>query len=62
MHEALGREEEGTVIGDIQAILCECIFYNFYGEICGIPKNFHRFLKSYVHMPDEQNLGLASLY
>ena len=23
---AFGREEEGTVLGDIEAVLCECIF------------------------------------
>ena len=46
MHEveaishAFGREEEGTVLGDIEACLIrnlfECILY-FYGEIWGIP-------------------------
>ena len=37
-------------------------FYNIYGKICGIPENFPRYLKSVVHIPEEQHLGLASLY
>ena len=63
MH-AFGREEEGTVFGDIEAglarNLCECILY-FYGEICGIRENVLRFLKNTCHIPDERYLGLASL-
>ena len=58
------REEEGTVLCDIQTRptrnLCECILY-FYGEICGIPENVPRFLKNAFHIPEERHLGLASL-
>ena len=51
MH-AFGRVEEGTALGDFDAVLC---------EICGIPEIFPRFLKSVMHIPEEQHLGLASL-
>ena len=48
LSHAFGREEEGTVLGDIEGCLtrnlCECILY-LYGEICGIPENVPRFLK-----------------
>ena len=27
---AFGREEEGTVLGDIEAIVCECIFFTTF--------------------------------
>ena len=58
------REEEGTVLDDIEARLtrnlCECILY-FYCEICGIPENVPRFLKNAFHIPEERHLGLASL-
>ena len=37
------------------------IFYNIYGEICGIPENVPRFLKNVFHIPEGQHLGLASL-
>ena len=57
---AFGRKEEGTVLGDIGACLVwvhfefETLFiYNIYGEICGIPKNVPRFLKSVFHIPEE---------
>ena len=61
---AFGREEEGTVLGDIEAsltrTLCECILY-FYGEIWGILENVPRFLKHAFHIPEERHLGMASL-
>ena len=43
---AFEREEEGTGLGEIEAILCECIFF-FYncGKTCGVPEIFPRFLK-----------------
>ena len=52
---AFGREEEGTVLGHIETVLCECSFYKMciYGEICGIPEIFPRFLKSGIHNPEE---------
>ena len=34
---------------------------HFIGEIFGIPENVPRFLKNVFHIPDEQQLGLASL-
>ena len=49
---AFGREEEGTVLDDVEALtrnLSECIFY-FYGEICSIPENVTRFLKNAFHI------------
>ena len=58
---AFGREEEGTILGGIEAVLCECNFYKIFGEIWGIAENFPRFLKSAVHFPEERHLGLASL-
>ena len=33
----------------------------FIGEIFGIPENVPRFLKNVFHIPDERQLGLASL-
>ena len=59
---AFEREKEGTVQGDIETLLCECILCNIYGEVCSIPENIPRFLKSVVHIPEERHLGLASLY
>ena len=58
---AFGREEDGTILEDIKAFLCECIFYNIYGEICGIPEFIPRFLKSVIHIPEEGHFWLASL-
>ena len=54
---------ESTVLGDVEAHLVSafCNIYNICGEICGIPENFRRFLKSVVHFPEEQHLGLAPL-
>ena len=56
--------EERTVLGDIEARhtrnLYECILY-FYDKIFGIPENDPRFLKSAFSIPEERNLGLASL-
>ena len=61
---AFGREEEGTILCNIKARLtrnfCECNLY-FYDKICGIPENVPRFLKNALHIPEECNLGLASL-
>ena len=34
---------------------------HFIGEIFGIPENVPRFLKNVFHIPDERQLGLASL-
>ena len=34
---------------------------HFIGEIFGIPDNVPRFLKNVFHIPDERQLGLASL-
>ena len=60
----LGREEEGTVLGNIEAcltiILSECFLY-IYGEICGFPENVPSFLKNAFHIPEERHLGLSSL-
>ena len=65
LRNAFGREEEGSVLGDIEARLtknlCECILY-FYGEICGIPENVPIFLKNAFHIPEEHQLELASLH
>ena len=59
---AFGREEEGTVLDDYEAVLCEYIFFlNIYGEICGIWEIFPRFLKSVIHIPEARHLGMASL-
>ena len=33
----------------------------FIGETFGIPENVPRFLKNVFHIPDERQLGLASL-
>ena len=59
-----GREEEGTVLGHIEARLTrnlfECILY-FYGEICDIWKDVPGFLKNAFHIAEEHHLGLASL-
>ena len=56
-----GREEEGTVLGDIEACptrnLSECILY-FYGEICCILENVPRFMKNAFHIPEESHLRL----
>ena len=70
MHEvkslshAFGREEEGTVLCNIEPRLTrnlfECILY-FYDEICGIRESIPRFLKNAFHIPEECHLGLASL-
>ena len=37
------------------------ILQHFIGEIFGIPENVPRFLKNVFHIPDERQLGLASL-
>ena len=34
---------------------------HFTGKIFGIPENVPRFLKNVFHIPDERQLGLASL-
>ena len=34
---------------------------DFIGVIFGIPENVLRFLKNVFHIPDERQLGLASL-
>ena len=64
LSHAFGREEEGTVVDDIEARvtrnLRKCILY-FYGEIWGIPENVPRFLKNAFHIPEKLHLGLASL-
>ena len=66
LSHAFGREEEGTVLGDIEARLtrnlyfCECILY-FYGEIWCILENVPRFLKNDFHIPEERHLELAYL-
>ena len=53
LSHAIGREEEGTGLGDIEARLirnlCKCILY-FYGEIYGITDNVPRFLKNAFHL------------
>ena len=65
LSHAFRREEEGTVLSDIEARLtrnlCECILY-LYGEINGIPENVPRFLKNAFHIPEECHFGLAFLY
>ena len=52
------------MLGDIEAS-CVSAFCNiikhFIGEIVGIPENVPRFLKNVFHIPDEGQLGLASL-
>ena len=58
---AYGREKEGTLVGDIEAVLCECIFFYIYGKICGILEIFPRSLKNAINIPEERHLGLASL-
>ena len=61
---AFGREEEGSVLGNIEVCvtrnLCECLLF-FYGEICGILENVPRFLKNAINIPEERHLGLTSL-
>ena len=57
-----GREEEGTVLGDIEAALCECTFYNNNGKICGITEIVPRFLKNVIHISEVPHFGLASLH
>ena len=37
------------------------VLQQFIGEIFGIPENVPRFLKNIFHIPDERQLGLASL-
>ena len=37
------------------------ILQHFIGEIFGIPENVPRFQKNVFHIPDERQLGLASL-
>ena len=65
LSHAFGREEESTVLCDIEACLtrnlCEFILY-FYGEICAVPENVARFLKNAFHIPEERHSGLASLH
>ena len=59
---AFGREEEGTILGDIKTVLWESIFYNIYGQICRIPEIFPRFLKRIIHIPEEGHLGFCNLH
>ena len=52
------------MLGDIEACLVLVHFVtlqHFTGEIFGIPENVPRFLKNVFHIPDERQLGLASL-
>ena len=56
---AFGREEGGTILGDMETVFCLCIFYNM-AKSAAFQKIF-RFLKSVVHIPEERHLGLASL-
>ena len=51
---AFGR---GTVLVDIEAVLCECI----YGEICSIMENFPEIPEKWHHIHEERHVGLASL-
>ena len=55
---AFGRDEDGIALGDIEAVLCECIFYNIYmrhsWKFSRIPENCR------FHIPEEWHLGLAS--
>ena len=53
------------MLGDIEACLvCKCILLlqHFIGEIFGIHENVSVFLKNVFHIPDERQLGLASLH
>ena len=38
-----------------------CNILHFIGEIFGIPENVPSFQKNVFHIPDERQLGLASL-